>query len=66
MLFERKRACNYSAHAFLPILFGVHAGILLITYTMEAPNLNLRQWQLQQMRGSNRIETQFRVAHPPI
>ena len=28
--FERSRACNYSAHAFLPILFGVCAGIVIM------------------------------------
>ena len=26
---ERSKACNYSAHVFLPMLFGVCAGILI-------------------------------------
>ena len=30
MLFRRSRACNYLAHAFLPILFGVCAGIVVV------------------------------------
>ena len=29
MEIERSKACNYSAHVFLPILFGVCAGIIL-------------------------------------
>ena len=28
MQFERSEACNYSAHIFLPIVFGVCAGII--------------------------------------
>ena len=30
MQFERSKACNYSAHVFLPILFGVCAGIIIV------------------------------------
>ena len=29
--FERSKACNYSAHIFLPIQFGVCAGIFFYT-----------------------------------
>ena len=29
MQFEKSKACNYSTHVFLPILFGVCAGIVL-------------------------------------
>ena len=30
MPFERNKASNYSAHFFLPILFGVCAGIIIV------------------------------------
>ena len=52
MLFEKGRACNYSLHAFLPMLFGVCAGIVLyivfvlvityIGYTMNTLKLSFR------------------------
>ena len=35
MLFERSKACNYSAHVFLPILFGVCAGIIFFVFLQQ-------------------------------
>ena len=33
--FERSKACNFSAHVFLPMLFGVCAGIIIDTSTKQ-------------------------------
>ena len=48
MQFQRGKACNYSAHVFQPILFGVCAGII-ISY----PNIveNVRKNHIQKIRG---------------
>ena len=55
MKFERSKGCNYSPHFFLPILFGVCAGIILtgmwVLTKCFRPHALLRHRRLAGVRG---------------